>query len=492
MKTPTPRDAMQRPLRRAATFCLLLVLALMARATWLTVAKADSYDSNPANARLAIERYGKPLGNILAGGRPVTGSTPTGGELAYKRSYLDGPLYAPVTGYSSQAYGSTQLESLYSGLLGGTDPRLAGPADALTRTTPPGGDVVTSIDPKVQQAGWDALGDKQGAAVAIDPATGALLGLVSTPSFDPSAIAGRSSADAAAWKLLSADSGSAMLNHALRSTYAPGSTFKLVTAAAALENGLYPDVDAPTVSPDPYTLPGTQRQLTNENPAAPCANASLRVALQYSCNNVFGKLAADLGETRLSAQVAKFGFNLGKLDTPVRAATSVYPDKLNPSQVALTGIGQFSVTATPLQMAMVSSAIANNGVLMQPSMVDRLTDHQGRTVEDFKPQQLSRVMGEKTARQLQSAMVTVVTSGTGASAAVGGVTVGGKTGTAQNGVDNSGTPYAWFTSYADDGSGHRIAVAVVVVDGAANRSDVSGGGLAAPIAKAMIKAAFGK
>ncbi|KJK57894.1 penicillin-binding protein, partial [Saccharothrix sp. ST-888] len=114
MKTPTPRDAMQRPLRRAATFCLLLVLALMARATWLTVAKADSYDSNPANARLAIERYGKPLGNILAGGRPVTGSTPTGGELAYKRSYLDGPLYAPVTGYSSQAYGSTQLESLYS------------------------------------------------------------------------------------------------------------------------------------------------------------------------------------------------------------------------------------------------------------------------------------------------------------------------------------------------------------------------------------------
>ncbi|MGK4582549.1 peptidoglycan D,D-transpeptidase FtsI family protein [Kitasatospora sp. HPMI-4] len=483
---------MNRPMRRAAAFCLLLVLALMLRATWLTVAKADSYDNNPNNVRIAIQRYSKPLGDILVGGQPVTGSTRTGGELAYKRSYTDGPLYAPVTGYSSQAYGSTQLESLYAGLLDGTDPRLAGPADAITRTTPPGGNVVTSIDPKVQQAAWDALGGKEGAAVAIDPATGAILGLVSTPSYDPSTIAGRSAADAQAWKLLSADSGSAMLNHALRSTYAPGSTFKLVTAAAALENGLYPDVDTPTVSPDPYVLPGTTRTLTNENPAAPCTNATLRVALQYSCNNVFGKLAADLGEEKLAAQAAEFGFNLSKLDTPVRAATSVYPDKLDPSQVAMTGIGQFSVTATPLQMAMVSAAIADDGVLMQPSMVEKLTDHQGKTVEDFKPQQLSRVMSEKTARQLQSAMVTVVTGGTGQSAAVDGVTVGGKTGTAQNGVNNSGTPYAWFTSYADDGGGHKIAVAVVVVDGSADRADVSGGGLAAPVAQAVIKAAFGK
>ncbi|MGE7433687.1 penicillin-binding transpeptidase domain-containing protein [Kitasatospora sp. NPDC001175] len=140
----------------------------------------------------------------------------------------------------------------------------------------------------------------------------------------------------------------------------------------------------------------------------------------------------------------------------------------------------------------VSSAIADDGVLMRPSVVDRLTDHQGRTVEDFKPQQLSRVMSERTAGQLRSAMVTVVTGGTGTSAAVDGVAVGGKTGTAQNGVGNSGTPYAWFTSYADDGNGHRIAVAAVVVDGSADRADVTGGGLAAPVAKAVIKAAFGK
>ncbi|WP_441251606.1 peptidoglycan D,D-transpeptidase FtsI family protein [Kitasatospora sp. McL0602] len=483
---------MTRSMRRASLFCLLLVLALMLRISWIAVAEADSYSTNPANARIAIDRYAKPLGNILVGGQPVTGSAPTGGTLAYERSYTDGPLYAPVTGHSSQKYGSNQLENLYAQLLDGRDQRLASLTDGLTRSTPPGGDVVTTIDPKVQRAAWDALGGKQGAAVAIDPATGAILGLVSTPSYDPGRIAGSSAADEAAWRQLSADNGLAMLNHALRSTYAPGSTFKLVTAAAALENGLLSGIDQPTVSPDPYTLPGTSRVLTNENPSAPCTDATLRTALRYSCNNVFAKLAADLGEAKMSAQAAKFGFNLAKLDTPVRAATSVYPAGMDAAQTALTGIGQFSVTATPLQMAMVSAAIADDGVLMKPSMVDRLTDHSGRTVQDIAPAQLGRVMSAHTAKELQSAMVSVVTDGTGRSAAIDGVTVGGKTGTAQNGVDNSGTPYAWFTSYADDGQGHRIATAVVVVDGSANRDSVSGGGLAAPVSKAMTRAAFGR
>ncbi|WP_405021499.1 penicillin-binding transpeptidase domain-containing protein [Kitasatospora sp. NBC_00070] len=483
---------MAGPLRRASMFCLLLVLALMARATWLAVAEADDYRGNPANARIAIDRYARPLGNILVGGQPVTGSVPTGGSLAYQRSYTDGPLYAPLTGYTSQAYGSSQLESLFADLLDGTDPRLADPVGALTgpltRSRPAGGDVVSTIDPAVQRAAWDALGGRQGAAVAIDPATGAVLGLVSTPSYDPSGITGRSAADGRTWQRLSADNGKAMVNGALRATYAPGSTFKLVVAAAALETGRYPDVDTPTASPNPYTLPGTRTVLTNENPNAPCANATLRTALEYSCNNVFAKAAADLGEAALSAQAAKFGFNLEKLDTPVRAAASVYPAGMEPSQVALTGIGQFSVTATPLQMAMVSAAIANDGLLMTPSTVSKLTDHAGRTVQAFPPAELGRVMSERTAQQLQSAMVSVVTDGTGKAAAIAGLTVGGKTGTAQHGVDNSGLPYAWFTSYADDGRGHRIATAAVVLNGSTDRDGITGGGLAGPVVKAMTAA----
>ncbi|MFI5531523.1 penicillin-binding transpeptidase domain-containing protein [Kitasatospora sp. NPDC051853] len=487
---------MATPLRRASLFCLLLVLALMGRATWLAVAKADEYTNNPANARLAIDRYSQPLGNILVGGQPVTGSTATEGSLAYKRSYADGPLYAPVTGYTSQAYGSNQLENLYADLLDGSDPRLAGPVDRvtdqLTRTRPAGGDVVTTIDPAVQKAAWDALGGKQGAAVAIDPATGHILALVSTPSYDPSGITGRDRAAGQEWQRLGADQGRAMVNGALRTTLAPGSTFKLVVAAAALENGLYKDVDTPTDSPNPYTLPNTRTVLTNENASAPCLNATLRTALEYSCNNVFAKAAADLGEAKLTDQAQKLGFNLTKQDVPVRAATSVYPSGMEPSQVALTGIGQFSVTATPLQMAMVSAAIANDGVLMKPFEVDRLTDHSGRTVQQFDPERQSQAMSARTAGQLRSAMVSVVTDGTGKAARIPGLTVGGKTGTAQNGVDNSGIPYAWFTSYAEDGKGRKIATAAVVLNGSKDRDEITGGGLAGPVAKAMTQARLGK
>ncbi|MFB9366548.1 penicillin-binding transpeptidase domain-containing protein [Kitasatospora albolonga] len=446
---------MATPLRRASLFCLLLVLALMARATWLAVAKADEYAGSPANARTTIDRYSQPLGNILVGGQPVTGSTATDGTLAHKRSYTDGPLYAPVTGYTSQAYGSNQLENLYADLLDGSDPRLAGPVDRLTdqltRTRPAGGDVVTTIDPAVQKAAWDALGGKQGAAVAIDPATGRILALVSTPSYDPSGITGRDGAAGREWQRLSADQGKAMVNGALRTTLAPGSTFKLVVAAAALENGLYRDVDTPTDSPNPYTLPNTRTVLTNENASAPCLNATLRTALQYSCNNVFAKAAADLGEGKLTDQAKKL----------------------------------FSVTATPLQMAMVSAAIANDGVLMKPFEVDRLTDHSGRTVQQFDPERQSQAMSARTAEQLRSAMATVVEQGTGRAARVPGLTVGGKTGTAQNGVDNSGIPYAWFTSYAEDGKGKKIATAAVVLNGSKDRDEITGGGLAGPVTKAM-------
>jgi penicillin-binding protein A len=490
---------MNKTIRNAAVFSLLLVLALLVRATWVQAYKAQALADDDHNRRNVIAQYAQPLGDIIVAGSPVTGSKRTvGSDLAYKRTYTDGSLYAAVTGYNSQAYGATQLEGIYSKVLGapprrssggGTDSRLKNPVDALTGKQQEPGDVLTTIDPAVQKAAYKALGDTKGAAVAIDPKTGRILGMVSTPSYDPSKISGVTDGDA--WKKLLADEDKPLVNRALRQPLPPGSTFKLVVAAAALEDGLYDSVDTKTDSPDPYTPPGTTRILENENESAPCENATLRTALQYSCNNVFGKLAVDLGQDKVRAVAEKFGFNDSKQDSPVRALASVYPTGMDKPSTAYSGIGQFDVTATPMQMAMVSAAIANDGVMQSPHMVSKVVDADGDTLQSYDDAASKRIVSSSTAEQLRSAMVTVVDEGTGTNAKIDGAEVGGKTGTAQHGENNSKTPYAWFTSYAKDSStGKEVAVAVLIEDSGAARSEVSGNGLAAPIAKKMMAAAL--
>ncbi|MDI3404874.1 peptidoglycan D,D-transpeptidase FtsI family protein [Streptomyces cavernicola] len=480
---------MNKTIRRASVFSLLLVLALLLRATWVQFYDGEALADDKHNRRSTIEQYAYPLGDIVVAGDPVTDSERTkGSDLAYKRTYTDGELYSAVTGYSSQVYGATQLEGIYQDVLDGTDERLKNPVDLLTRKHADPGNVVTTIDPAVQKAAYEALGDTKGAAVAVDPGTGEILGMVSTPSYDPSKISG--STDGEAWQALTEDEDKPMVNRALRQPLPPGSTFKLVVAAAALENGLYDSVDVRTESPDPYTLPGTSTVLPNENAAAPCENATIRTALQYSCNNVFAKMAADLGADEVRATAEKFGFNDAEQDVPVRASESVYPEEMDKAQTALSGIGQFDVTATPLQMAMVSAALANGGELVDPHMVSEVTDGDGSTLEDLSEASSHRVVSESTAEQLTSAMQTVVDEGTGSNAQIPGLTVGGKTGTAQHGENNSQTPYAWFTSYAQDSSGKQVAVAVLVEDSGAERSEVSGNGLAAPVAEAVMRAAL--
>ncbi|WP_406305708.1 penicillin-binding transpeptidase domain-containing protein [Streptomyces sp. NBC_00885] len=481
---------MNKTIRNAAVFSLLLVLALLIRATWVQAYEARALADDEHNRRKIIAQYAQPLGDIIVAGSPITGSKRTeGSDLAHKRTYTDGSLYAAVTGYSSQAYGATQLEGIYSHVLDGTDSRLKNPVDALTGKQQEPGDVLTTIDPAVQKAGYEALGDTKGAAVAIDPKTGKILGMVSTPSYDPSKISGTTDGDA--WKKLLADKDKPLVNRALRQPLPPGSTFKLVVAAAALEDGLYDSVDTKTDSPDPYTPPGTTRVLVNENKSAPCENANLRTALQYSCNNVFGKLAVDLGQDKVRAMAEKFGFNDKKQDSPVRALPSVYPTGMDKPSTAYSGIGQFDVTATPMQLAMVSAAIANDGVMRAPHMVSKVVDADGNTLQSYEDAASQRIVSSSTAAQLRSAMVTVVEDGTGTNAKVDGAEVGGKTGTAQHGENNSKTPYAWFTSYAkDSGSGKEVAVAVLIEDSGAARSEVSGNGLAAPIAQKMMAAAL--
>ncbi|MFD5328712.1 peptidoglycan D,D-transpeptidase FtsI family protein [Streptomyces sp. NPDC127092] len=481
---------MNKTIRRASVFALLLVLALLGRATWVQAYEGKALANEKNNRRKVIAQYAEPLGNIVVAGSPVTGSKETkGGDLAYKRSYTDGELYAAVTGYSSQAYGATQLEGLYSGVLDGTDTRLKNPVDAITGKRAKPGTVVTTIDPAVQKAGYEALGSKKGAAVAIDPKTGRILGMVSTPSYDPSRIAGLT--DGEEWRRLTEDEDKPLVNRALRQPLPPGSTFKLVVAAAALEDGLYGSVDTATESPDPYTLPGTRTVLRNENASAPCENATIRTALRYSCNNVFAKMAVDLGQDKVKAMAERFGFDDKELDVPVRAYPSVYPSGMDKAQTALSGIGQFDVTATPLQMAMVSAAIANDGLLASPHMVSQVVDSDGDALQSYEDGDTERIVSSGTARQLRSAMKTVVDDGTGSNAAISGVEVGGKTGTAQHGENNSKTPYAWFTSYAKDpATGKEVAVAVMIEDSGAARSEVSGNGLAAPVAQKMMRAAL--
>lgn len=488
---------MNKPLRRIAIFCGLLVLALLIRDNWLQYVQADTLKSNTLNRRVAIERYATPRGDIIVDGKSITGSAKGTGsgynDFEYKRTYKDGAMWAPVTGYASQAFGATQLESIEDGILTGNDDRLffRNTLGMITGKKKQGGNVVTTLNAAAQKAAYQGLLSRgKGAVAAIDPQTGAILALASTPSYDPSTFAGNStSVDGKAWTKLEKKNNpdDPTLNRALRETYPPGSTFKVVTAAAALENGLYKSADENTDSPLPYTLPNTTTELKNEG-SIPCKNATMRVALRYSCNTVFGKIGADLGKDKMLAEAEKFGFNSEQF-TPVRSNASNFPKKMDKPQTALSSIGQFETAATPLQMAMVASAVANNGTLMKPYMVDELQASSLDPIEQTEPKKLSQPLSKENAQILQAMMETVVKEGTGTKAQISGVTVGGKTGTAQHGVANSEKPYAWFISYAKlpDGSS-PVAVAVVVEDGAANRGDITGGGLAAPIARSVMKA----
>ncbi|MCT2589137.1 penicillin-binding protein 2 [Streptomyces sp. N2-109] len=485
---------MNKPLRRVAIFCGLLVLALLVRVNWVQFVQADELANHEDNRRVKIDRYAQPRGNILTSdGKSITGSKETGGtDFKYKRTFKDGKLWAPVTGYASQAFGASQLEKLYDGILTGDDDRLFfnRTIDMLTGKPQKGGNVVTTLNSKAQKAAFEGLGDKKGAVAAIDPQTGAVLALATTPSYDPSSFAGSSDEDAEAWAALQKKENpdEPMLNRALRQTYPPGSTYKLVTAAAALESGDY-SLDGKTDSPDPYQLPQTTGDpLGNDGNHPGCKDGSIRVALQWSCNTVFAKISDDLGNEKMQEMSQKFGYGEDKLDIPVRAAESVYPEDNRP-QNAMAGIGQASNRATPLQVAMFASAIANDGKLMKPYMVDKLVAPNLNVVEQTNPEEMGQPVSPENAQKLQEAMETVVEKGTGKTAQIPNVKVGGKTGTAQHGENNSKNPYAWFVSYAkgEDGSS-PVAVAVVIESSSTARDEIAGSKLAAPVAKGVMEA----
>ncbi|MEU6985079.1 penicillin-binding transpeptidase domain-containing protein [Streptomyces sp. NPDC046324] len=479
-------------IRRAAALCLILLAALLVNAARVMVFQAESLDANPANRRVAITRWGEPRGEIVVEGRPVTGSRDSGQQLRYERTYKQGPLYAPVTGYASQTYGTTLLEHTEDDILAGTSALLAPLPfwNDISRGRLPGGDVVTTVRASMQEAAYRGLGGKRGAVAAIEPSSGRILALVSSPSYDPALLSGTGAAVKGAWARLNTSPNQPMLNRAIRQTYPPGSTFKMVTAAAALDAGVVTDVDAPTDTPDPFVLPGTRQVLPNE--AKGCGNASLAYAIQWSCNTVMAGLGVEVGLSGMVDTVEKFGFNDTGLSVPSWVAKSNFDREMSDDQLALSSIGQFDTTATPLQMALVAAAIANNGEIAHPYLVERTTTAGGTTVDTTGRRSYRQAMRPSTANQLQRLMVKAVEEGTGTNAAIPGATVGGKTGTAQHGLGNTGTPYAWFIAWAQaaDAAQPAVAVAVVVEDAEARRTEISGGGSAAPIARAVMEEAL--
>lgn len=483
---------MIRYIRWCAYFCAALLLALLVNIGRVQVWEASAYGANPANKRTAVERYAKPRGDVLVDGRPVTGSRDSRQLLRYERTYVDGPLYAPVTGFASQTYGTSFVERAEDAVLAGTDPGLSAFPFwyDLARGHPPGGNAVTTIRAGMQRAAYTGLAGKRGAVVALEPATGRILTLVSSPSYDPAALSGTGAGVKEAWTRLNADPAKPMLNRALRETYPPGSTFKIVTAAAALDAGVVKDVDAPTRTPDPYPLPGTDTLLPNE--ATGCEDASMAEAVQWSCNTVMAKIGVQVGLARMVDAARRFGFNDDGLRVPAWVSPSTFDTDMSPDQLALSSIGQFNTKATPLQMAMVAATVANGGELKRPYLVERTTRDDGSQVRRGEQHTLGRAMNPATALRVQELMVKVVENGTGRNAAVPGAVVGGKTGTAQHGVGNAGTPYAWFIAWARAAGSPvpAVAVAVVVEDASAVRGDISGNSAAAPIARAVMAAAL--
>ncbi len=483
---------MNTPLRRLTTVVVLMFVVLMGGATWVQFVQAPTLNNDSRNVRTLYREYNRDRGPIVVAGKAIASSSPVDDAFGYQRSYADGPLYAPITGYYSVLYGRGGLErSMNTSLNGSADSLFYNRVqDLITGRQPHGAAVELTIDPKVQQAAWDALGDQKGAVVAIDPRTGAILALVSKPSYDPNLLATHdTTAATAAWTRLLADPNDPMVNRALNGdTYPPGSTFKLVTAAAALQSGMTPDTPIP--APDLYTLPGTTTTLKNYGGerCSPTGAMTLSDALRISCNTAFAGVGVQLGSAALRSQAEAFGFDT-ELSVPLPVTPSRFPaeGKIDAAQTALSAIGQYDVRVTPLQVAMIAATIANGGEEMKPYLVATVRDQDLTVIDTTKPSALGRPISTSTASALREMMLTVVNDGTGVAARIPGVQVAGKTGTAQ--TTDGAAPHAWFTAFAP-ADAPRIAVAVVVEHGGSMGNEATGGQVAAPIARAVIEAAL--
>jgi penicillin-binding protein A len=479
------------PIRRISVLIAALFTALLVAATVVQFAQVRTLGSMAANKRTLLDDYSRERGSIIVGGQPIAKSVPVDDQYRFLRTYPQGDLYSQVTGFYAYQVGAPYgLEHASDDLLSGDSDTLfvRRVTDLLTGRRTAGATLELTIDAKAQKAADDALGASKGAVVALDPRTGAILAMVSHPQYDPNPISSHNLSTAAkAWEKLSSDPAKPYLNRTINQLYPPGSTFKVVTAAAALESGLLSDENSEVPGPAVLDLPLTSATLPNENrrPCGPDDKTTLIRALEISCNTAFGSLGLELGGEQLRAQAAKFGFG-DSLTIPMRVSTSTVPADLNAPQAAQSAIGQYEVKSTPLQMAMVAAGIANEGRVMTPYLIDSVRSANLDIIESTPdPVELSQATSPETASTLTKMMVSVVENGSGVRAAIPGVEVAGKTGTAQH--DPKKPPHAWFISFAP-ANDPQVAVAVVVEDGGVSGSEVGGGRVAAPIAKAVMQA----
>lgn len=483
---------MNTPLRRVALAVMVMIVALLLNATYVQVIKADSLRNDPRNSRVLLDEYSRQRGQISADGTVLASSVATDDRYKYLRAYpTDPPAYAPVTGFYSMQYGSTGLERSADSVLNGSDSQLFGRRlmDMISGRDPRGGNVVTTINPVMQKVAYDQLTSKgyTGSVVAIEPGTGRILTMVSTPSYDPNQLATHDGAHATqAWDSLSADPEQPMLNRAVSQTYPPGSTFKVVTAAAALSMGIKPD-DSFTAAPT-MELPGTKTQLENYN-GTPCGSgstASMYDAFRLSCNTAFAEIGMKVGANKLKDEAAAFGIGTHQgIPIPV-ADSTVGPIPDNPA-LAQTSIGQRDVALTPLDDAVIAATVANGGVRMEPHLVDRTQGPDLRDLSTTKPVSVGQAVSAPVASELTKMMIASEKATTGGNQPRS-YQIASKTGTAEHGSDPRNTPpHAWYIAFAP-AQNPKIAIAVVVENGGDRALAATGGSVAAPVARAVLDA----
>ncbi len=484
---------MNRAIGRVGTAVVALMLVLVGMLTYLQVIHADSLANDDRNVRGVLRDINRPRGPILtADGVVVAESTRVDDktEFDFQRNYPNGELYSQVVGYQSFVLGSSGVERTYNDDLVGKGLDLRDPFGDILGGDEAVGTVVLSIRDDLQRVAAEALGDQRGSVVAIDPRTGEILVMYSNPTYDPSPLAGHDTQEVNAfYRFLTSLPDKPDLARAYRERYPPGSTFKTVTASVAIEAGVAtPDREFPVLNE--LDLPLTDNTL--QNFGGQSCGGTLAESFRRSCNTTFGQLGLDLGDAFVPG-LARFGIgDVPPIDLVPAAALSIGPRagsfQEDQPLFAFAGIGQGPVATTPLEMCLVAAGLANNGVIMEPHVVKEIRDSDDDVVRSVASREWKTAVSPATAQAVAAMMVTVVQSGTGTAAQIDGVTVAGKTGTAQA---PPGDPHAWFVSFAP-AEAPEIAIAVIVEHGGSQGSEATGGRVAAPIAAAVLRAYLGR
>jgi peptidoglycan glycosyltransferase len=479
---------MNKELKRVSIAVLLMFVVLFASGTIISVFQVDNLRADARNVRTLYSSFSAERGPLLVDGTPIAESTPVDDDFKFQRVYSNPQLYAPVTGYFTLNQGNAGVEGALNDYLSGTaNEQFFDQINAVfTGQSPKGAAVELTIDPVVQQAAWDALGDYQGSVIALDPKTGAILALVSKPSYDPNLLASHDTKSVIeAYNTLLADPADPLINRAISGRlYHPGSVFKVLMMAAALDSGKFTP-ESPFPNPPVLPLPLSNGTISNAG-GSDCGGTetvSLADAFRLSCNITFAQLGAALGEETIAKYAEAFGYG-SRVSVPMASTPSIYPLGMDAPQLMLSSFGQYDVRVTPLQIAMTTAAIANGGTMMQPTVVERVIAPNLTDLVPFQPEAYGQPVSAETAAAVARLMVANVSNGAASNARMNGVDVGGKTGTAQNTENIPNT--LWFTGFAP-ANDPQVAVAVVVENGTG-----FGNSVAAPIAKKVFEAVLSK